>query len=561
MKKQKQQRPRRSALAKTLTMAWATVCLASAAVAQTAPDAGQILQQLQPGVASPRESAPLNLQAPAALGSVQPGGPAVVVQGVSFSGNSVIGQDALQAALGPVAGQSFDMAGLGGLTDRITDFYRASGYPFAQAVLPPQDLAQGLLRIEVIEGRYGLVQAVSEDAAIARQVTPYLASLLPGAVIQSALLERTSLLIDDLPGLKMSPVIRPGALIGTGDLLMQVRPGTRLSGDLGMDNAGGRYTGQTRARANLNINSSLLLGDQIKLNALASDEQLWLGALGYSLPLGASGLRGNVGYTSTRYVLAKEFASLKANGTAAVTSAGLSYPLVRSQKSNVTLSSTYQAKDLRDNKDTTSTREVKSSASLPVALQFDHRDSLGGGGITYGGLTWTPGNLKLDAALTAADANNTRGSFNKINLDLVRLQNLPVGLSLMGRMNLQTASKNLDSSEKMSLGGSAGVRAYPSGEGSGDQAALAQIELRYSAGVYAPYVFMDGGTVKINAQPQASATTNKRNLSGAGLGLRYQRNAWNADGTLAWRHKGGAPQADTSSDPKPRLWVNVGYRF
>ena len=131
----------------------------------------------------------------------------------------------------------------------------------------------------------------------------------------------------------------------------------------------------------------------------------------------------------------------------------------------------------------------------------------------------------------------------------------------MGRMNLQTASKNLDSSEKMSLGGSAGVRAYPSGEGSGDQAALAQIELRYSAGVYAPYVFMDGGTVKINTQPQASATTNKRNLSGAGLGLRYQRNAWNADGTLAWRHKGGAPQADTSSDPKPRLWVNVGYRF
>ncbi len=45
------------------------------------------------------------------------------------------------------------------------------------------------------------------------------------------------------------------------------------------------------------------------------------------------------------------------------------------------------------------------------------------------------------------------------------------------------------------------------------------------------------------------------------VGLRYQRNAWSGDATLAWRHTGGAPQADTSSDPKPRVWVNLGYRF
>ncbi len=544
-----------------LLLGLCTLIAQSAQAKIAPPDAGTILQQLQPPVAAPRESKPLNIQAPLPSGSVLPGGAMVVVQTVSFTGNSVISQNALQTALGDVAGKSFDLAGLRGLADSISDFYSASGFPFARAVLPPQDLQLGALRIEIIEGRYGLVRAEGEDAALASQAMPFLSSLKPGAVIASAALERASLLLDNLPGIKTALVIRPGTQAGTGDLIVQVSRDKRVTGDVGLDNAGSRSTGYTRARANLNINSPFMLGDQIMINTLVSDEQMRLGSLGYSLPVGSSGLRGNVGYSHTRYVLAKEFASLQANGTAKVASAGLSYPLVRSQKTNLTLSGTYQDKDLQDNKDSTSTRESKSSESASIALQFDHRDSAGSGGMTYGSVTWTPGKLKLDAALTAADTNNTRGSFDKFNLDVVRLQSLPAGFSLMGRINLQAASKNMGSTESMSLGGAGGVRAYPSSEASGDEGTLAQVELRYSAGPYVPYVFVDGGSIKTNARPAPDATNNTRSLSGGGVGVRYQRDAWNADATLAWRYKGGVPQADTSSDPKPRVWVNLGYRF
>lgn len=555
----KQQYLQRNSIA--MALALAVVPLSTPVHAQIVPDAGQILQQLQPPVAPPRESKPLNMQAPAPSGLVLPGGAAVVVQSVSFMGNSVISQDTLQTTLGDVAGKSFDLAGLRGLAERISDLYHASGFPFARAILPPQDLQQGVLRMEIIEGCYGLVQADGEDAALAMQATPFLNRLKPGAVIESAALERASLILDDLPGIKTAPVIRPGTQAGTGDLVVQVSRDQRLTGDVGLDNAGSRYTGQTRVRANLNINSPFTLGDQISIHSLVTDEQLWLGSLGYNRPLGASGLRGHVGYSHTSYVLAKEFADLQANGTAKVASAGLSYPLVRSQKTNLTLSGAYQAKDLNDNQDSTSTRESKSSESVPIALQFDYRDSAGGGGITYGSVAWTPGNLKLDAALTALDANNTQGRFDKFNLDVVRLQSLPAGFSLMGHLSLQSASKNLDSSEKMSLGGASGVRAYPMGEASGDEGVLAQMELRYSAGTYAPFVFWDGGSIKTNAKPVAGATNNERRLSGGGVGVRYQRNAWSADATLAWRDEGGTPQADTSSDPKPRVWVNLGYRF
>ena len=552
----KQQPPRRNTVAMALGVA---LChFSPAAQAQVPPDAGQTLQQLQPPIAAPRESQPLKIQAPLDSAPIAPGGAAVILNAVKLSGNSVFSEETLRAALGDVTGKTFDLAGLRGLAQRITDVYQAGGYPFARAILPPQDLANGDLRIEVIEGRYGVVQAQGDDTGLARQATAFLDGLLPGSVIASAPLERAALLLDDLPGIQTSATMRPGTQAGTGDLIVQVARDQRVRGDIGLDNAGSRYTGKNRVRANVDINSPFLLGDQITVRALLSEEKLWLGSLGYSLPLGTSGLRGNVGYSHTSYELAKEFASLHANGTAKVASAGLSYPILRSQKANLTLIATYQSKDLHDNRDSTRTYESKSSQSMPLALQFDYRDAFDG--ITYGSASWTPGKLKLDAGLTAVDDYKSNGRFHKVNLDVVRLQSLPAGFNLMAHLSWQQANKNLDSSEKLSLGGASGVRAYPSGEATGDEGGLAQLELRYDAGAYTPYAFMDAGRITVNAKPVV-AGDNRRSLSGGGLGLRYQRQAWSADVALAWRSIGGRSLSETNSDPKPRVWLNVEYRF
>ena len=552
----KQQLPRRNTVAMALGVA--LLHFSPAAQAQVPPDAGQTLQQLQPPIAAPRESQPLMIQAPLDSAPIAPGGAAVILNTVKLSGNSVFSEETLRAALGDVTGKTFDLPGLRGLAQRITDVYQAGGYPFARAILPPQDLANGDLRIEVIEGRYGVVQAQGDDSGLARQATAFLDGLLPGSVIASAPLERAALLLDDLPGIQTSATMRPGTQAGTGDLIVEVARDQRVRGDIGLDNAGSRYTGKNRVRANVDINSPFLLGDQLTVRALLSEEKLWLGSLGYSLPLGTSGLRGNVGYSHTSYELAKEFASLHANGTAKVASAGLSYPILRSQKANLTLIATYQSKDLHDNRDSTRTYESKSSQSMPLALQFDYRDAFDG--ITYGSASWTPGKLKLDAGLTAVDDYRSNGRFHKVNLDVVRLQSLPAGFNLMAHLSWQQANKNLDSSEKLSLGGASGVRAYPSGEATGDEGGLVQLELRYDAGAYTPYAFMDAGRITVNAKPLV-AGDNRRSLSGGGLGLRYQRQAWSADVALAWRTLGGRSLSETNSDPKPRVWLNVEYRF
>ena len=162
-------------------------------------------------------------------------------------------------------------------------------------------------------------------------------------------------------------------------------------------------------------------------------------------------------------------------------------------------------------------------------------------------------------------AQNTRGSFDKWNLDLARIQATRLsGVSLFGRLSAQRAGKNLDSSEGYSLGGAQGVRAYSQGEGTGDEGYLVQLEARYQMGSLAPYVFHDAGRVTVNAnnaQLTTPSNANSRSLAGSGLGVRYSAGRLSVDAALAWRTKGGRPADLNERDAKPRVWVVGRYAF
>lgn len=542
-----------------------TLVLVAAFSADAAPpDAGQVLQQQQQAAPlPPREGNGIVMPAPTAV-PVAPGGAQVSLQGVVLRGNTVVASETLLAVVGDVQGRRYDLAGLRALADRVTAYYRESGYPFARALVPEQSLAGGQLVIEIIEGRYGKVEAYGEYTA---QAEAWLSELKSGEVIHAAALERTTLLLDDLPGIATAPVMQPGDQIGTGNLVVDIKRDRPYSAEARLDNHGNRYTGRTRGGLDVHANSPLLFGDQLTARMLYSEEDLWLGSLDYSLPLGTSGLRATMGYAHTEYALGKEFSGLGAHGTAHAASVGLSYSIIRSQNANLSVSAGYQHRRLNDRQDTVGTDDSKRSQSLPVTLTFDRHDALGGGGVTWGSITWTHGKLDLDSGLAAADqlAARTDGYYDKLNLDIARQQWLGANFSLYGRVAVQWAADNLDSAEDMLLGGAHGVRAYPVGEGQGDEGVLTQFELRYSATSGAdlqlhPYAFYDSGRVKVNHDAWA-AGNNHRSIGGAGLGLRAGYKKISADVSAAWRTQGGQPQADTSGDPKPRIWLTVGYGF
>jgi len=472
-------------------------------------------------------------------------GPAVLVSEVVFEGNTQISSDRLASLISDLVGKPQTLAGMRAIARRIGDLYRLSGYPFARALVPAQEFKDGRLRILVLEGRYGSVTAVGELRAT-EGASPFLEPLRRGEVIHAPLLERCLLLIDDLPGVSVVPVVSPSVDVGAGDLRAAVRQDKTWGGEVGVDNHGSRYTGYHRVRGSAYRNDAFVFGDKVSGYLIATDEQMLLGSLDYERPLGGRGLRAEVGFARTSYELGREFSALGATGLAEVATVRLSYPLVRSQLANVTASVGYLRKNLQDEFVSLGTLDERHSDTLPVALRFDRRDSFLLGGITYGQLSWTPGRLSLDPAALVVDSVTARkdGGFSKFNVDVARLQALPAGFTLYARLSAQWANDNLDSSERLGSGGAEGVRAYPLGEGTGDTGLLGQVELRYAAGDFAPYVFFDAASIEVNRHPWDAASDQSRDIAGAGVGVRYAKDSWTANVLIAWRTSGGPPQSD-----------------
>lgn len=525
------------------------------------PDAGQVLNTARPVMPKAPAAQRLEVGVPAEPAKGVAAGPTVIVTEVVFEGNTCFSSLTLRELIRNDLGKKYDVEGLRGLARVIGHHYRENGYPFARALVPAQEIKDGLLSIRILEGAYGEVRPTGEPV-VRLGAYPYLAPLRRGELIESTRLERTLLILDDVPGIGVRPVVSPGKLVGVGDLEVGVALEKEQGGELGIDNEGSRYTGDLRFKAAWYRNSAGMFGDRLAASFMATNASLWLGAVDYDAPLGASGLRGQLGWALNTYQLGKEFAALEASGLARVWTAKLSYPLIRSRQTNLLASFGLLYKSLHDDFGATAISEDKFSQSLPLSLRFDHRDGLGGGGITYGMLTWTHGNMNLDAGLTALDDATARkqGVFDKVNLDLARVQNLPAGFSLYGRYSLQFTDRNLDSSERFGLGGAQGVRAYPLGEGMGDQGWLGQLELRYDAGAFAPYAFYDAAQADINYRPWSAAAEQSRFISGAGFGVRTTYQQWSGDVAIAWALKGGDAQAD-AKQTAARIWFSLNRSF
>lgn len=516
--------------------------------AQTAPtDAGRILRDEQGRNRVPAPPAhaavPFNIDLPTSA-KTAPGGPKVLVTAFRFKGNAAIGSDLLELALADGKGGELDLAGLRALADRVTLIYREEGYPFSQAFLPKQEVKDGVVLIEVVEGRYGAVTVAGEHGA-ADAIRPYLDDLKSGELISERKLEQAILVVTEIPGVTVAPVFSPGSKPGESDLKVDATLSESWHGSVKADNYGGRYSGAYRLQVEADRAGLLRVGDKASFNAMVTDERLLLGGVRYDFPLDGSGLRGYAGYSRTDYQLGAGYEGF--TGLADTWNAGLSYPLLRSQKTNLTLSLGVEYKLLRDDH-LGATYESRDELIATAGLQFDRRDAFLGGGVTYGEAKVSSGNVSSDVA------SSVQGDFTKFNAQVARLQNAGKSFSLFGSLSAQASAQKLNAAESFSLGGATGVRSYPNGEAQGTGGALAQVELRYEAGSVTPYLFYDQGEVFAqHGQPS-------RSLGGVGLGARYRAGSLSAEAACAWKTNGGASTSD-SHQQDPRLWVGMGYRY
>ena len=534
------------------------------------PDAGQTIRELQkqPELNAPKAVTPLRPAGEAAPKASANDAVRFAVKAIHVTGNSVFVAGELEALVANLIGGEHSLAELDAGAARISAYYRERGYVVARAYLPEQEIRDGVIRINVMEGLVGQRHINNQSRLTDDSANGYLSGIKSGDALQTTPVDRALLLLADTPGVGGArATMQPGASVGTSDLIFELAPSVAYTANVELDNYGNRYTGVNRLGAALAFNSPSKMGDQLTLRALTSDQSMTYARIAYAIPLGGSGLRAGAAYSDTRYKLGQDFTALLAHGTATSSSLYATYPFIRSLLSNFSGTLTWEDKKLNDQTDATISVIDKRVQLANFGLTGNHQDELGGGGISSVDLSLVSGSLSMDAASLVQDTGpnsaNTNGTFTRLAYTLSRLQRLSDANMLSLALSGQQADKNLNSSEKFSLGGAYGVRAYPQGEGSGDEGWLANLELRHSfqdslQGV----LFYDAGSVNINRNPYSVGVANRRFISGAGFGANGNLAGVQVKAYLAWRTRGGVPISEPATvNRNPRLWLQAGKQF
>lgn len=536
----------------------------SGAYAQRPIGAGGQIQQIP---SAPVEETPVPLlplpQRHAAPAPVR-NGTRFAVRTLRFTGATRFTEAQLLAVSHFRPGVSFTLTDLQAITANITNYYNQRGYFVARSYLPPQDITDGTVTIAVLEGKYAQValrnQAHISDAVVLR----IMSGLDRGDLIETGPLERRLLLVSDLPGVVTNATLSRGADVGTSDLAVAVTRGPRITGDVEADNWGNPYTGAARVGGTINLNEPLGIGDVLSFRTLEStDGGLDYGRLSYQAQVGD--VTVGAAFTGFKYRLGKQFTDLDAHGTEAIGSVYASYPLIRSYNNNLYVSLDFDERAFDDSIDAAATSTHKQASVLIPGIQGNEHDGFGGGGwtdyaayVSLGELHIHPPSARAEDALTG----RTEGSYAKLAVNFSRLQTLSGPLSIYLSFRGQAASKNLDISEQMELGGAYGVRAYPEGEAYGDEGYIATIEprLRLPVPRFVPgqlqlITFIDTGYVTVHRNAYDDAN-NGLTRSGAGVGLTWSVPN-NFSASVGYAHMLGNRKATSYPDDSGELWLQL----
>lgn len=566
-----------SRAARYLRCALALVCIAPLP-AYSQPAQSDIIREDQQKREAPPTTAPPKIDVtPESKRAVKPPpGLKVDVKSFRFSGLTVVPQERLQPLVEKFLGPDKTFDDLQAAADAVSEYLQQQGYVVAQAYLPEQNLESGAVEIAILEGRLAEVRVDIDPAApIARHIVEGLLSpLRPGTVMHRDILERSLFLVSDLRGINVRSSVEAGPTPGTSTLVVKITEGRRMDGLVEFDNHSSRFTGEFRLGAGLNINSPLRRGDLLSFRALlgvpGGGADLDFGRVSYLTPVGIYGTKLGAAYLRLNFHLGTSlFDPVNQNGTVEVASLFGLHPIIRTRNLNLFGQVSLDRREFLDDRRAVNIVSERTTKVGTFSLVGDSRDAWLGGGINNFSLAGTLGDLDLQSPVDRTADQSTLGRFAlgnyaRYNGTITRLNAITENTQLFASYTFQFASKNLDASEKIGLGGPNAVRAYAVGEATSDEGQLFTMEARYGlpqfGGVPGNFVaagFFDWGYGRFNKNPlPLEVNMNTRTIRGVGLGLTWARtDDFLVRAVLAWRLT-ERPTSDPA-DRKPRLYFQL----
>jgi hemolysin activation/secretion protein len=520
--------------------AWA---LPAAAWAQAVPPGGAVEQSLRkprvPADTAKRENASVGAPAEEETPKNQDDKNKIKVNRFTFTGYTVLSLGTLESIVEPYQGQELTMGQIKDVANLITREYRNQGYLLAWAYVPAQTVKEGVVEIAIVEGKVDKV-VVSGNKYYRRDfISRHLGAMEGQPVLSIDSLERSLMVLNDVPNLEAKATLRAGAKPGTTDIYVEVKDQYPVKGSLDYDNLGNESVSEHRLGASIDVLNLWYIGHELSVRGMVGFEfeNLKYGRVEYRAPIGTGGFRASAWLAYMDYrAQGGVLDILDPNGSGPSYGVSGSYPLIKNRATVLTVEAGFYARDQEQIVfDIRQSFDHVRAASLLAEL--DHTDSWAGRSIlgveVRKGLGDVMGGTSEDDEPSRVGASN---DFTKFTVDAMRIQRIVPALFAIARLTGQYSADPLFTSEQLGVGGADTVRGYPTFDALGDWGYVASIELRFippflsklddpftrgnrtMADVFQIGAFFDYGEA-ILEDPQAGERENSV-LYGAGGGIR-----------------------------------------
>ncbi len=281
-------------------------------------------QQAPPPQKGPAVTAP----APPLSEVSPPGGPKFLLKSVEFDPSAFLSKAELDAIAAPYVGHKVDLSAVQSIVKAVNDLYDSRGIVTASAVLPPQNLQDGTLHINLVEGKLGEIKV---DGAKINSPDYIKGSIgqKPGEVLDDNMLKQRVAAFNWTNDAQIRALLQPGAQFGQTDVVLGVTEPASDTLQVFADNQGVASTGAVEGGVYYRKYGLFGVDDRLTFYGTHSEDNgSDAGNLSYNFPVDHSGGRIGVSYSgSVIKIIEGPFQPLDVTGTSQISTASFSHPL------------------------------------------------------------------------------------------------------------------------------------------------------------------------------------------------------------------------------------------
>jgi hemolysin activation/secretion protein len=456
-----------------------------------------------------------------------------------IDGNSVLPDLVVERAVYPHLGPGRGFDDVEAARAALEKAYQDSGYLSVSVVIPQQKVADGVVRLQVMEGAVERLKVSGNQYHARAEIRAEVPELAPGSVPYFPSMQAQLGELNRTPDRRVTPLLRPGRTPGKLEVELAVEDKLPLHGSLELNNRQSPNTSSQRLEAGLRYDNLFQRQHGFGLNYVTSPEnttEVRMLSASYSLPLGRGRSLSFTGLVSDSNIAAAADSAVIGKGS--TYGLRLALPLHGLAQTPTFFHNLAIGFDAKDFKETQNLFGADTKVSPLRYTPFTAQYTAG----SFSEIGELLGNVSLTAGLRGGSQRlvdcqgevmdqfacrraGAQANFSYLRGDLSYTHRI-LGWEIFARGDFQAARAPLVSNEQFLAGGADSVRGYLEGEVAGDMGWRLRTELKTPSLVDPEpvsirlAVFLDAAALRL--QDPLAGQIGSFSLAGGGLGLRVK---------------------------------------